>query len=287
MARVKIFIVFHKVLDERLSLHVFSPQELANWFVPYAVNENVSPKQYIDFQGHEKNFAEHPGLLEEYKLPHYDPNLQARGFMETSCYVHLLANHIYEKYDYIGVCQYDMRWTDRSAKILKNITKSESQYWRWLKKFQKPTIYCQLAAKNCWDGSRLHPMASASKFDWQYLVKSYNTYFRTSFRLEDIQNAKLSLWQTYVLPRDYFVELAGWLRQLCDEIYPWANQAPYETHWGVMGGFTERAEALFMALRERSGEIRLRKLYLEHDETIPEKLGIAKNHYLRSEEKNA
>ena len=286
MVRVKIFIVFHKVLDERLSLQVFSPQERGDWFAPYAVNENVLPKQYIDYQGYEKNLTEHPGLLEEYKLPHYDPNLQARGFMETSCYVHLLANKIYEKYDYLGVCQYDMRWTNRSAKILKNITESKSQYWRWLKKFQRPIIYCQLAAKNCWNGSCLHPMASASKFDWQYLVKSYNAYFRTSFNLEDTQNAKLSLWQTYVLPRDYFVELAGWLKQLCDEIYPWANQAPHETHWGVLGGFTERAEALFMALREHSGEIRLRKLYLEHDETIPMKLGISKNHYLSSAQKN-
>lgn len=60
---------------------------------------------------------------------------------------------------------------------------------------------------------------------------------------------------------------------------PWANAAPYETHWGVLGGYTERAESLFMALRHRAKEINIRPLYLEHDDQIPTALGISKDHY--------
>ena len=66
---------------------------------------------------------------------------------------------------------------------------------------------------------------------------------------------------------------------LAYEVEPWANLAPYETHWGVLGGYTERAESLFMALRHRASEIEIRPLYLEHDDKIPVALGIHKNHY--------
>jgi hypothetical protein len=286
MAKIKIFIVFHKVLDERLNLQIFSPKELSEWFSPYAVNAQIMPKHFINLRGEKINLDHHLELIQEYQLPLYDPELQRRGFMETSCYVHLLTNRIYDNYDYIGVCQYDMGWTNRSAQIIRKIAKSNTLLQRWLLKIQKPSIYCQVAARKCGVGSQFHPMASASKFDWAYLMKSYNHYFGTQFRLEDIRNSKLTLWQTYVLPKAYFIELAGWLKVLCNEVYPWANQLPFETHWGVLGGLTERAEALFMALREQCGEVRLKKLYLEHDEAIPLALGVKKNHYHTSNEAN-
>ena len=37
-------------------------------------------------------------------------------------------------------------------------------------------------------------------------------------------------------------------KKLVDEIYPWSNQPPYETHFGSIGGYTERALAIFNAI---------------------------------------
>ena len=43
-------------------------------------------------------------------------------------------------------------------------------------------------------------------------------------------------------------KLCSWLTVLVDEVYPWSIEPPYETHWGVMGGYTERAIAIFNAI---------------------------------------
>jgi hypothetical protein len=47
VSKIKIFLVFHKTLDERLNLHEFSAEEIQKWFVPYAVNIEKTPKEFI------------------------------------------------------------------------------------------------------------------------------------------------------------------------------------------------------------------------------------------------
>jgi hypothetical protein len=47
--------------------------------------------------------------------------------------------------------------------------------------------------------------------------------------------------------------LCSWLEKLVDEIYPWSNQPPYETHFGSVGGYTERALSIFNAFEIYEG----------------------------------
>ena len=44
----------------------------------------------------------------EYNLPIYNPNWQNLNYNEASALYHLYKNNIYNKYDFIGLFQYDM-----------------------------------------------------------------------------------------------------------------------------------------------------------------------------------
>jgi hypothetical protein len=65
-----------------------------------------------------------------------------------------------------------------------------------------------------------------------FLIKSYNKYFNKKYSIEHLENMPLSLWQTNIYPIKIYEKLCKWLETLVDEIYPWANQPPYETHVG-------------------------------------------------------
>ena len=291
MSRIKIFLVFHKTLDERLNLNEFSAEEIQKWFVPYAVNIEKTPKEFILKDGTSVGISNPQNkVVVEYDLPHYDPMLQARGFMETSAYIHIEKNALHEDVDLIGICQYDMRWTKRSVKLLRSLEKStqhshqSSLINRCLQIFglgsdAKSTVYAQIAGKLMNSAGEVNGMACAQAFNWDYLLKSYNQFFNTQWQATDLINQPLTLWQTYLMQGKLYAELAQWLNALAVQVEPWANEAPYETHWGVLGGYTERAESLFMALRHRAKEINIRPLYLEHDDQIPTALGIGKDHY--------
>jgi hypothetical protein len=290
--KLKIFIVFHKVFDERLSLPFFSQSEIHQWFIKYAVNIKHLDKKIIDQNGNQTRPSKTSSdVVLEYQLPIHDPHLQERGFMETSCFVHIEQNHLYGDAQYVGVCQYDMRWTKGSTKIVRRLDRALSEPLKpdsWLTQLKmklglaidpKKTVFAQIAGPFKNTDQSFNPMAATISFDWTFLLRSYNQFFNTNYDLGILDRASLTLWQTYLMPTSIFSELASWLIVLCEEVYPWANESPYETHWGVLGGFTERAESLFMAIRELEERIKLRHLYLEHDQSIPAQLGISKTHY--------
>jgi hypothetical protein len=54
---------------------------------------------------------------------------------------------------------------------------------------------------------------------------------------------------------------------------------PYETHWGSLGGYTERAESLFIAARIHERKLSLCHLPLDHDPERATTLDIGKTHY--------
>lgn len=300
--KIKFFLVFHQTIDARLSLNTFSLDELSNWFFYYAVNDAKKEKKIyhlngdcIDLSKDEINLNQgangpnSPNLLCEWLLPMHDESLQRQGFMETSCFIHLFLNKLYEGVDYIGVSQYDMRWTNKSAKVIRKLGN--------LKKYDNPkslvgklknffgfaiyenTVYAQISGKLLDKEDGFNVMASTDHFDWNYLLKSYNNFFQSNWKFGDLTDQPLSLWQTYLMPRKFFCELAEWLISLSAEVAPWANKPPYQTHWGVLGGYTERAECLYMAIKNKAGEIHLRQLSLDHDEQISLGLKISKDHY--------
>lgn len=291
MNKIKIFVVFHKTFSEQLSLNQFTADEIKKWIIPYAVNETKLPKKIILKNGSSVELSDPKNMvIIEYQLPEYEPMYQARGFMETSAYIHIEKNNLYQDADWIGICQYDMRWTKRAVKLLRSIEKNDSGIEAALaNKFlsvlgfradNKKNVYCQIAGKLMDSKGQFNNMACVKDFNWDYLLRSYNQFFQSEWQFKDLINEPLTLWQTYLMPRQLFLELAQWLSTLAIEVEPWANKAPYCSHWGVLGGYTERAESLFMALRHHAKEINIRPLYLEHDAQIATDLGISKDHYI-------
>jgi hypothetical protein len=271
MAKIKVFAVFHKILDERKIFGAFEENEIQQWFVKYGVNERHQQKQVVCRDGRiEICLTSNAGTILEYQLEKYFPELQARGFMETSCFVHVEANRLFGDADLIGTCQYDMQWTAAAVSLLRHLsglpTSGKIAYGLSV----GPIISQQ---------GYIHPYTFADRRNWPFLMESYNRFFGTSWNLEILVDKPLTLFQTYVLPRDEFLDLARWLKELCSEVYPWATQPPYETHWGSLGGYTERAESLFIAARIHEQRLILENLPLCHDPEISRSLGVKKEHY--------
>ena len=292
MSSLKVFVVFHQTLDQGLIFPYFTDEEIAKWFMFYGVNIEKDNKKIINKDGSENTtLTNASGVTLEYELDSYNPELQQLGYMETSCFLHILSNDLFPELDLIGVTQYDMRWTEKSANLLRKIASGESHEGliHKIKRLVKTVInpksvipqiaYAQVAGKIMDSTGQMSPMTASYAFNWPYLLESYNNFFGTQWSMNDLRNQPLTLWQTYLLPRSVFIELASWLKTFVDEVTPWANKAPYETHWGVLGGYTERAEALFIALQVKSGALIVRPLMLEHDENIPKTLDVSKEHY--------
>lgn len=271
MAKIKVFVVFHKILDERKIFGAFEKNEIQQWFVKYGVNERHQQKQVVYKDGRaEICLTSNEGTILEYQLAKYLPELQLRGFMETSCFVHVEANRLFDDADLIGICQYDMQWTAEAVSLLRQLSGVSASGKIAYGLNVGPIISQQ---------GYIHPYAFADRFNWPFLIESYNRFFGTSWNLEILVNKPLTLFQTYVLPRDEFLDLARWLKELCSEVYPWATQPPYATHWGSLGGYTERAESLFIAARIHEEPLILENLPLYHDPEISHTLGIKKEHY--------
>ena len=186
--RVKIFAVFHAVFSD-VVFSGFDDEEAREWFVRYGVNAK-QPKRMIGKDGVEA--ALDPGstggnTLLEYALPIYDPKLQDRGFMETPCYVHVLRNELYKGCDYIGVCQYDMRWTPPAVAALRGLVLDGDR--------SPHLIYGKSVGVLCNREERLHPLTFVDRVNWAFLLNSYNSYFGTKHQPQIFIEKPLSRFQ--------------------------------------------------------------------------------------------
>jgi FkbM family methyltransferase len=188
----------------------------------------------------------------EYKLDKYNPLLQKRGYMETSVYLHVYWNKLYKNKDMVGFSQYDMK----HSQIYNNL--------------DKKTIYLLNTNKKIVRNGKWDPMMFPKIRNLDFLIKSYNSYFNKSYSIKQLENKPLSLRQTNIYPVKIYEKLCGWLEKLVDEIYPWSNQPPYETHFGSIGGYTERALSIFNAFEIYEGTS-YSNLNIQHGVGVEEK----------------
>jgi len=165
----------------------------------------------------------------EYELDIYNPFLQKRGYMETSAYLHVYWNKLYKTKDMIGFSQYDMNHKAKYDTL------------------EKDTMYLLLTGlpivkDGVWDRLMFPHLRNL-----EFLMSSYNKFFGKQYTLAHLESIPLSLWQTGIYPVRIYEKLCGWLERLVEEVYPWSVSPPYETHFGSMGGYTERALSLFNA----------------------------------------
>jgi hypothetical protein len=270
--KVKVFTVFHRAIDERLIFDLFTPSEVESYFTLYGTNLAHPQKQITKLDGQTRLAGpDVSNLLLEYQLPWHDPLIQERGFLEASAYVHLYKNAIHESLDYIGIAQYDMRWTAPGAEILRDLARAPAD--------GSNIVYGFICGILMNPQGQLHPLAFPIWVNWAFLLYSYNRFFNRNWEAQMLINKPFTLFQTYLLPKNEFADLAAWITVLCEELYPWANQPPYRTHWGHLAGCVERAESLFIAARLAENRITLKPLPLLHDTSIVKKLAVTKDHY--------
>ena len=217
------FCVYHKKYYQR-------PDN--SYFTFFGVNE-VYPKDKTN------------NNILEYELPIYNPFLQKRGYMETSAYLHIYWNKLYEGNDMVGISQYDMKHNDTYDNLDKN------------------TIYLLYAGHKIVENGTWNSMMFPQIRNLDFLISSYNKHFNKKYSKNELNNKPLSLWQTNIYPVKIFEKLNSWLEKLVDEIYPWSNQPPYESHFGSIGGYTERAISIFNAYEIHEG-VSYNKLNIEH-----------------------
>lgn len=251
--KLNIFVVYHLEVKPDKILADFSKKEIKENFIFYGVNE-LHGKSII-------NNNNYNNIL-EFDLKIYDPFLQKRGYMETSAYLHVYWNKLYENLDYIGFCQYDMTHDKK------------------LPKLSKDKIIIKWTRRNIVSEDNWHKMMFPSVRNLQFLLDSYNKHYNTDYKIKDLNNLPLSLWQTNIYPVKIYIKLCTWLEILCNELYPWSIQSPWEEHWGVMGGFTERAIAIFNALEVKKG-IKWETWGLGHFKKLAEKkIQYNRNHWI-------
>ena len=210
---LEIFCIYHSVYYIR---------EDNYYFKFFGVNE-VYPKIKTNYN------------ILEYELDIYNPFLQKRGYMETSVYLHVYWNKLYKNKDMIGFSQYDMKHNE----IYNNL--------------DKKTIYLLNTNESIVENNEWHPLMIPKRRNLDFLLKSYNTHFKKTYTIKQLEKKPLSLWQTNIYPVKIYEKLCGWLDKLVNEIYPWSIEPPYETNFGTIGGFTERALSIFNAFEIYEG----------------------------------
>ena len=212
-----IYCVFHKQFSD-----INNPR-----FTYFGVNETY-PKNH-------EQIANRENVILEYQLDKYNPFLQKRGYMETSAYLHVYWNYLYTGKDMVGFSQYDMKHYDTYENLDKN------------------TIYLLNTGQAIVSGGAWNPMMCPQLRNLDFLIRSYNSHFCKSYSMKELENMPLSLWQTNIYPVAIYEKLCKWLEVLVEDIYPWSNLPHYETHFGSIGGYTERALSIFNAFEIYEG----------------------------------
>jgi hypothetical protein len=181
----------------------------------------------------------------EYQLEKYNPFLQKRGYMETSVYLHVYWNKLYKNKDMIGFSQYDMRHNFLYNNLNKN------------------TIYFYSLNNLIIKDGQWNKLMFPETRNLDFLIKSYNKHFVKNYSIKELESKTLSLLQTNIYPVIIYEKLCSWLEKLVDEIYPWCNIEPYDTNFGSIGGYTERALSIFNAFEIYEG-INYNILVIEH-----------------------
>jgi len=223
-----------------------------NGFVMYCVYhktkyEGEKSKNFVSFGVNEiyPKDKRNENTILEYELEKYNPFLQKRGYMETSAYLHVYWNNLHKNKTMIGFSQYDMKHNETYENI------------------ETDKIYILNTGESIVSNQQWHKLLHPTLRNIDYLINSYNRFYDKNYSMKELENMPLSLWQTNIYPVTVYEKLCKWLEILVEEIYPWSNETPYESHFGSIGGYTERALSIFNAFEIYEG-VRYKNLNIDH-----------------------
>jgi hypothetical protein len=234
---IQFFICFHKQIYHNI----------------YKIKEDE--QKYITFYGvKEKDSKNIDNVIYEYELSNYNPNLQRNKYNEGSCIYHVYSNKLYEKYDYVGICQYDMIFPETTfTSIQKSIENNPN------------TIFC------------------AGFFQWAFLggqtsiindyynisagLKSYNKFFNKNYTEKDLITNRMIMCNIFLIPKKMYEKMMFWLKNyFIDDI----NTNMYDSKNNIFfnpGHMIEALTGMFLSLEISEGN-RYVLLDLQHDSSV-------------------
>lgn len=225
---LQIYVVFHeKIFDE---CYEDIPQDILDkYFTFIAVNEKID-KIYTKYKYK---------VVNEWELPKYVDQFQLKGYKENSAIFHVMFNDMHKKYNYIGFCQYDMKFTMSAINTIINNIKSESVCL-----YLEAGNY-QYCAKETWN----EPPVMA------YLISHYNFFYNKpfTFSTSDIY----PLFNTYIIPVKTYEKIMPWVSYQYNRIASIVMQE----HFGHLAGLYER----IMAFAIGEEKLNMIKLDVKHD----------------------
>lgn len=225
MTNISVFTVFHRCLYEELYEQLSDSEPSLVFF---AVNEEIEKDIPAKFQER---------VIEECKLPVYDPRYQALMYNEASALFHVFMNHTYSaSLDYIGFAQYDMKFPkDFFTNIRDTVANTDH-----------PCIFTILLmdAHSC-------TMLQNQAWDNGTTLDSYNKHFGTSFTMNDVYKNCIPMNNTFVVPKWMYEKMMGWMKDFFDQ--PERIKTFVSKHYGNPGHFFESMTALFLNLEVLQG----------------------------------
>jgi hypothetical protein len=234
---LQIFVCFHKKIHHEI----------------YKIHE-LNKMQYITYYGvKEKDPSELKNVIYEYELPEYNSTLQKNKYNEGSCIYHVYTNKLYNNYDYIGFCQYDMKFNNY---IFKNIHRQISNN-------SNTIFYFDFFKWAFYGGQRtivedFHNIPAG--------LESYNNFFNTNYNTKHLISNKMIICNTFIIPKKMYEKMMSWLIQYFNNDV----NSNYTTKNGMSfnpGHIIEALTSMFLSLEICEGAT-YRKLNINHNNEL-------------------
>ena len=205
---------------------------------------------YLTFYGVKDKYSGIKNVIYEYELNHYNPMLQKNKYNEGSCIYHIYKNNLYNKYDYIGFCQYDMVFPDYFFKDVEyKISKNNN------------TILHLDFFHNAFFGGQTTIIKDY--FNIPAGLNSYNAFFNTNYTSWHLISNKMITNNTFIIPRKMYEKMMAWLVQYFKDDIHKLNKCDYG-HEFDPGHMIEALTGMFLSLEINEGAV-YEKLNLDHN----------------------
>jgi GR25 family glycosyltransferase involved in LPS biosynthesis len=189
------------------SIHIYSV--FHNYFYDELYNdiENEEENKMITLYGVKNRIINTTKLNmiyeEDFKI--YNPNFQKLKYNESSALYHLYKNNLYKKYDYIGLCQYDMKFSSNTIKDIKNIINNT-----YLNYIFNIGYFPDIKDTGFRGGhgiiiNKINNLPSG--------LESYNKFFNTNYTYEHVIKNLLIACNTFVISSKMFENMMNWMEQ--------------------------------------------------------------------------
>ena len=162
---------------------------------------NNAEQKYITYYGvKERDTTNVKNIKYEYELTQYNPTLQTNKYNEGSCIYHVYINNLYDNFDYVGFCQYDMIFSKNIfINIQQNISNNPNtifylDFFKWAFYGGQTTIIKDY--RNITSG-----------------LISYNKFFNKNYTTYDLISNKMIICNTYLISKKMYKKMMSWLIQ--------------------------------------------------------------------------